>query len=80
MVGLVIAWLFLAGWVANGVAMVAAPLRWTAMLRNVYGHRSNLPEMGNTDSGRRRIRVLGCGFLLGGLVMIRGLVEGMRQG
>ena len=80
MIMLLITWLFLAGIVANAVAMIAAPLRWTAMLRNVYGHRSNLPDMGNTESGRRRIRVLGCGFLLGGLVMIRGRIEGMRQG
>jgi hypothetical protein len=80
MIRLVIPWLILAGMVVNAVAMIAAPLRWTAILRNVYGRRSNLPEMGNSASGRRRIRVLGCGFLLAALVMIRGLVEGMRQG
>jgi hypothetical protein len=77
---LAIPWLFLVAWVVNAVAMIAFPVRWAAMHRKVYGDRSNIPKMGDTASGRRQIRVPGCAFLPGGLVMIRGLILGMRQG
>jgi hypothetical protein len=78
MVKLIIAWLFLAGIVANAVAMIVAPLPWTRMLRDLH-LSGNLADLGATDSGRKQLRGLGAVFLVAGLWICRGLFQGMHR-